>query len=76
MSPEIVNRKLVSITTYLNDLLPYRDVSFEEFMKRHYEIERLLELLIMTASDIVFHLIAGSRPDLTKRRLIMVTTPS
>jgi len=26
-------------------------------MQKHYEIERILELLIMTASDIVFHLI-------------------
>lgn len=47
------------MTTYLNDLLPYNDVSFDEFVKRHYEIERLLELLVMTASDIIFHLIAA-----------------
>ena len=59
MSPDIVNKKLASITTYLNDLFPHREISFEEFMKRHYEIERLLELLVMTASDIVFHLISA-----------------
>ena len=46
------------MTTYLNDLLPYRKISFDTFMKKHYEIERLLELLIMTASDIIFHLIS------------------
>jgi uncharacterized protein YutE (UPF0331/DUF86 family) len=28
-------------------------------MEKHYEIERLLELLVMTASDIVFHLISA-----------------
>jgi uncharacterized protein YutE (UPF0331/DUF86 family) len=59
MSPDVVSKKLVSMATYLNDLLPYKDISFNEFMKKHYEIERLLELLIMTASDIVFHLISA-----------------
>ncbi len=57
MSPDVVDKKLVLMTTYLNDLLPYKNISFDEFMKKHYEIERLLELLIITASDIVFHLI-------------------
>ncbi|MBF0506296.1 MAG: DUF86 domain-containing protein [Nitrospirae bacterium] len=59
MSPDVINKKLVSVTAYLNDLLPYKDISFDEFMKRHYEIERLLELLVMTASDIIFHLISA-----------------
>jgi len=59
MSPDVVNKKLVSMTIYLNDLLPYKNVSFDEFMKKHYEIERLLELLVMTASDIIFHLISA-----------------
>ncbi|MEW5744319.1 MAG: DUF86 domain-containing protein [Nitrospirota bacterium] len=59
MSPEVVDKKLVAMTTYLNDLLPYKNISFDAFMKRHYEIERLLELLVMTASDIIFHLISA-----------------
>jgi uncharacterized protein YutE (UPF0331/DUF86 family) len=58
MSPEVVKKKLESITNYLNDLLPYKKITFDEFMQKHYEIERILELLIMTASDIVFHLIS------------------
>lgn len=58
MSPEVVKKKLESITQYLNDLLPYKKIAFKEFMLKHYEIERILELLIMTASDIVFHLIS------------------
>lgn len=63
MSPDVVKKKLVAMAAYLNDLLPYKDISFEEFMKRHYEIERLLELLVLTASDIIFHLIsAGGEP--------------
>ena len=59
MSPEVVQKRLVSMTIYLNDMLPYKDISFDEFMKRHYEIERLLELLVITASDIIFHLISA-----------------
>jgi uncharacterized protein YutE (UPF0331/DUF86 family) len=59
MSPEVLNKKLLLMTTYLNDLMPYKDISFENFMERHYEIERLIELLVMTASDIVFHLISA-----------------
>ena len=58
MSPEVVKKKLESITNYLNDLLPYKKIPFDEFMQKHYEIERILELLIMTASDIVFHMIS------------------
>lgn len=58
MSPEVVKKKLESIANYLNDLLPYKKIPFDEFMKKHYEIERILELLVMTASDIVFHLIS------------------
>ena len=59
MSPEVLNKKLSLMTMYLNDLMPYKDISFENFMEKHYEIERLLELLVMTASDIVFHLISA-----------------
>jgi uncharacterized protein YutE (UPF0331/DUF86 family) len=63
MSPDVVNKKLVSMTTYLNDLLPYRDIAFEDFVEKHYEIERIIELLVITASDVIFHLIsAGGEP--------------
>jgi uncharacterized protein YutE (UPF0331/DUF86 family) len=58
MSPEVVKKKLESISNYLNDLLPYKKITYDEFLHKHYEIERILELLVMTASDIVFHLIS------------------
>ena len=58
MSSEVINKKLVSMSKYLSDLLPYRDITFEIFMDKHYEIERILELIIMTASDIIFHLLS------------------
>lgn len=58
MSPEVVKKKLESISNYLKDLLPYKKIKYDEFMQKHYEIERILELLVMTAGDIVFHLIS------------------
>ncbi|MBI5739574.1 MAG: DUF86 domain-containing protein [Nitrospirae bacterium] len=59
MSPDVIKKKLVSLTGYLNDLMPYRKITFKDFMQKHYEIERILELLVMTSSDIVFHLITA-----------------
>jgi len=58
MSPEVVKRKLGQMATYLKDLQRHEGISFELFMTRHYEIERILELLVMSASDIVLHLIS------------------
>ena len=63
MSPEVVERKLALIAGYLRDLQPYEGASFEVFMQRHYEVERLLELLLIAASDIVFHLISGKKDE-------------
>ena len=68
MSPEVVNRKLAFITTYLKDIKPYEAISFEEFMRKHYEIERLIELLLISASDIIFHLISRGEPPLLQGR--------
>ena len=31
MSPDVVKKKLVSMTKYLNDLLPYKKISFDKF---------------------------------------------
>lgn len=58
MSPEVVNRKLGQMATYLKDLRRHEGISFDLFMERHYEIERILELLVMSASDIILHLIS------------------
>jgi uncharacterized protein YutE (UPF0331/DUF86 family) len=58
MSPEVVKRKLAAIAAYCGDLRRHEGISFDEFMRRHYEIERILELIIMNASDIVLHLLA------------------
>ena len=69
MSPEVLSNKLAALSGYLSDLRRFKDVSFDAFMERHYEIERILELLIMTASDIVFHQLssAGEPPSVSYR---------
>jgi uncharacterized protein YutE (UPF0331/DUF86 family) len=63
VSPEVVRRKLALLSRYLDDLSAYRDVDFAGFMSRHYEIERLLDLLVAVSSDIVLHLLANRGED-------------
>jgi len=58
MSPEVIARKLSRMSRYLQDLAPYRGTAYEDFLADHYKVERLLELLLMAASDIVFHLLS------------------
>lgn len=57
MSPEVVARKLARMSQYVGELLPYRQCSYEAFWADHYKVERLIELLVMAASDIVIHLL-------------------
>ena len=58
MSPEVVHRKIAKMLNYLDDLLPYKESSFDQFEDNHYKVERLIELLVMAASDIAFHLVS------------------
>lgn len=58
MSPEVLTRKLKLMTIYLKDLKGFKNITFEEYLQNHYTIERILELLIMTACDIIFHLLS------------------
>jgi uncharacterized protein YutE (UPF0331/DUF86 family) len=69
MSPDVVRRKLSAIADYLKDLRRHEGITFEAFMERHYEVERILELLIMNASDIIMHLLSsrGEAPSATYR---------
>jgi uncharacterized protein YutE (UPF0331/DUF86 family) len=57
MSPEVVTRKLARISQYIGELLPYRQSPYETFWADHYKVERLIELLVMAASDVVIHLL-------------------
>jgi uncharacterized protein YutE (UPF0331/DUF86 family) len=69
MSPDVLKRKLSAIANYLQDLRRHEGITFDEFMAHHYEIERILELLIMNASDIIMHLLSskGEAPPSTYR---------
>ena len=58
MSPEVVHRKISRMLKYMDDLIPYKESSYDSFLLDHYKVERLLELLVMTASDIAFHLLS------------------
>ena len=58
MAPEILARKLEHLATYLRDLRPFKNCSKKFYLDNHYEIDRLLELIITVAIDIMFHLVA------------------
>jgi len=62
---EVLVRKLMYLRRLLADLAPYADATLAEVQDDHYKIERLFELLVMTASDILFHVLAeyGESPD-------------
>ncbi len=58
MAPDVLLRKLTYLRQLLNDLSPYKEASLVEVEAEHYKLERLLELLVMAASDILHHLLA------------------
>lgn len=58
MAPEVRQRKLRYLEQLLADLEPFRHASPAEVEQAHYSVERILELLAMTATDLVFHLLA------------------
>lgn len=58
MAREVLTRKLLYLRKLLADLAPLRALSMEQLLAEHYKVERLLELLVMAASDLIFHLLA------------------
>ena len=56
MSPEILTRKLTQITGYLQDLQKFHGGDFADYVKDHYAVERLIELLVISSVDVLFHL--------------------
>jgi uncharacterized protein YutE (UPF0331/DUF86 family) len=60
---ELVNRKLLMIQNDLNELIRFKDLSFDEISKNydtHKIVERILELIINEAIDINQHIISES----------------
>jgi uncharacterized protein YutE (UPF0331/DUF86 family) len=58
MAPDVLRRKLAVIRQLLADLEPFRDAATTEVEAEHYKLERLLELLVTAASDLIHHLLA------------------
>jgi uncharacterized protein YutE (UPF0331/DUF86 family) len=58
VAPEVRQRKLRYLEHLLADLEPFRQASLAEVEQAHYTVERILELLAMTATDLTFHLLA------------------
>lgn len=58
MTREVLVRTLARLERYLEDLRPHRGKSGEEVRESPYEVERLLELLVQAAVDIVTHELA------------------
>lgn len=70
MSVEIVKSKTEQLALFLDDLREYENISYEAFLdKDHYAVERLLELLVITASDAIVHILsmAGEETPMTLR---------
>ena len=58
MTAEVLLRKLVYLRQLLRDLEMYRSASLSEVAAEHYKLERLFELLVVAASDVLNHLLA------------------
>ena len=64
MTAEVLARKLAVLERYLEDLRSHQGKSVEEVQRDPYEIERLLELVVQVAVDIISHDLAerGTTP--------------
>lgn len=58
MSPEVLARKLAKLRVFLSDLRPYEGASLPTVEEDHYRVERLLQLLVEVATDILAHELA------------------
>ena len=65
MARDVLLRKLTYLRQLLVDLAPFKGAGLAIVQAEHYKVERLFELLVMTASDILFHILAerGLAPD-------------
>ncbi|MHB8840377.1 MAG: type VII toxin-antitoxin system HepT family RNase toxin [Candidatus Aquicultor sp.] len=60
LDTELIRRKLVSLQGYLKELKQLSDISFEEYERdftKRRAIERLIQLIVETASDINAHVV-------------------
>ncbi len=65
MSPPIFRSKLEQLAEFLESLEKFENISYEEFEDdQHYLIERLLELLVIYASDILAGILAQKKEEM------------
>lgn len=58
MAPEVLLRKLTYLRKILADLAPYEQVTLGKVQAEHYKLERIFELLVVAATDILNHKLA------------------
>lgn len=58
MSSEVLLRKLRYLRQLLHDLVPFDGATLAKVQAEHYKLERIFELLVVAASDILFHSLA------------------
>ncbi|TVR51075.1 MAG: DUF86 domain-containing protein [Gemmatimonadales bacterium] len=65
MTKDVLARKLSLLERYLRDLGPHAGRSAQDILEDPYEVERLLELTVQVAVDIVTHRLAerGTVPE-------------
>lgn len=74
MPPHVARDKIQRMAEFLEELEQYEGINFEEFKeKHHYAIERLMELLVIYASDIMLHLLTeqGEEMPMTLRTVFL-----
>lgn len=58
MSPDVLARKLERLSVYLAHMRRHRGRTAAEIRQDPYEVERLLELVVQVALDIIAHLLS------------------
>ncbi|MCB8944628.1 MAG: DUF86 domain-containing protein [Ardenticatenaceae bacterium] len=58
MALDVLIRKLNYLRQLLLDLAPYEEATLAQVEADHYKLERLFELLVVTATDLLQHLLA------------------
>ncbi len=57
MRPELIERKLAYLLTYVQDLEAFAPLTMAERQRQHYAIERLLQLLCEVAADLTLQVL-------------------
>jgi uncharacterized protein YutE (UPF0331/DUF86 family) len=60
---DLIARKLIILKGYLEELEPFKDITFEEYKKDYVKkraVERLLQLLVEVASDVSSYVLVES----------------